>query len=123
MPTLPTFHSLMNPLIQALRLLGGSGSVDEIYEKAVEIENISEDVIAKLHDAEKSNRTEVAYRLAWARTYLKKFGLLENSSRGVWTLTPKARRDQRGRSQRGSSYCSSFRQREGTTETGEAQDG
>ena len=91
MPTLPTFHSLMNPLIQALRLLGGSGSVDEIYEKAVEIENISEDVIAKLHDAEKSNRTEVAYRLAWARTYLKKFGLLENSSRGVWTLTPKAR--------------------------------
>ena len=91
MPKLPTFDSLMNPLIQALRQLGGSGSIDEIYEKVVEIENISEDVIAKLHDPEKSNQTEVAYRLAWARTYLKKFGLLDNSSRGVWTLTSKSR--------------------------------
>ena len=91
MPKLPTFDSLMNPLIQALRQLGGSGSIDEIYEKVVEIENTSEDVIAKLHDPEKSNQTEVAYRLAWARTYLKKFGLLDNSSRGVWTLTSKSR--------------------------------
>ena len=90
MPKLPTFDSLMNPLIQALRQLGGSGSIDEIYEKVVEIENTSEDVIAKLHDPEKSNQTEVAYRLAWARTYLK-FGLLDNSSRGVWTLTSKSR--------------------------------
>ncbi len=91
MPNLPTYDSLMNPLIQALRQLGGSGSIDEIYEQVVEIENISEDVIAKLHDPEKSNQTEVAYRLAWARTYLKKFGLLDNSSRGVWTLTSKSR--------------------------------
>ena len=91
MPKLPTFDSLMNPMIQALRQLGGSGSIDEIYEKVVEIENTSEDVIAKLHDPEKSNQTEVAYRLAWARTYLKKFGFLDNSSRGVWTLTSKSR--------------------------------
>ena len=91
MPKLPTFDSLMNPLIQALQQLGGSGSIDEIYEKVVEIENISEDVIAKLHAPEKSNQTEVAYRLAWARTYLKKFGFLDNSSRGVWSLTSKSR--------------------------------
>ena len=25
--------------------------------------------------------------LAWSRNYLKRFGLLENSSRGVWALT------------------------------------
>ena len=91
MPKLPAFDSLMNPLLQALRQLGGSGSIDEIYEKVVEIENISEDVIAILHAPEKSNQTEVAYRLAWARTYLKKFGFLDNSSRGVWTLTSKSR--------------------------------
>ena len=30
--------------------------------------------------------SEVAYRLAWTRTYLKSFGLLENSSRGVWAI-------------------------------------
>lgn len=91
MDKLPTFDSLMNPLLAALSQLGGSGSVDEVYEKVVEIEQIPEAVLEKLHDPEKSNQTEVAYRLAWARTYLKKFGMLENSSRGVWTLTTKAR--------------------------------
>jgi len=91
MTKLPTFDSLMNPLLAALRQLGGSGSIDEIYEKVVEIEQIPETILEKLHDPEKSNQTEVAYRLAWARTYLKKFGMLENSSRGVWALTTKAR--------------------------------
>ena len=31
--------------------------------------------------------TEIGYRLAWARTYLKGMGLLTNSTRGVWALT------------------------------------
>ena len=88
---LPTFDSLMNPLLSAIRDLGGSGSVDEIYDKVVELERIPEDVVSQLHDAEKSNQSEVAYRLAWARTYLKKYGLLENSTRGVWALTSKAK--------------------------------
>ena len=36
------------------------------------------------------NETEIEYRLAWARTYLKRYGLIDNSSRGVWALTKKA---------------------------------
>jgi restriction system protein len=31
------------------------------------------------------------YRLAWARSYLKKVGGLDNSTRGIWTLTDKGR--------------------------------
>ena len=89
--TLPTFDELMNPLLQALRLLGGSGSVEEIYTKTVEIVGLSEEILAQLHAPEKSSQTEVGYRLAWARTYLRKYGLLENSSRGVWSLTEKAK--------------------------------
>ncbi len=81
----------MNPLLAALNALGGSGSVEEIYSKTVDIVQLPEDVLAQLHDPEKSSLTEVGYRLAWARTYLKKFGLLENSSRGIWSLTEKAR--------------------------------
>ena len=81
----------MVPLLRALRALGGSGSIDEIYEKVVELEQIPEDVVSQSHDPEKSNQSEVGYRLAWARTYLKKYGLLENSTRGVWSLTPKAK--------------------------------
>ena len=89
--TLPTFDDLMNPLLQALRMLGGSGSIEEIYAKTVEITGLSEEVLAQLHDPEKSSQTEVGYRLAWARTYLRKYGLLENSSRGVWSLAEKAK--------------------------------
>ena len=88
---LPTYDSLMNPLLRALRTLGGSGSIDEIYDKVAELERIPEEVLGQQHDPEKGNVSEVAYRLAWARTYLRKFGLLENSSRGVWALTPKAK--------------------------------
>jgi restriction system protein len=88
---LPTFDRLMNPLFRSLRALGGSGSVEEIYDKVVELEKLPDDVLSQLHDPEKSNQTEVAYRLAWARTYLKKYGLLENSMRGVWALTAKAK--------------------------------
>jgi restriction system protein len=33
------------------------------------------------------SRTEVEYRLAWARTHCKLLGLVTNSERGVWTLT------------------------------------
>jgi len=81
----------MNPLLKALFELGGSGSIDEIYEKVLELENIDENTSSIIHNAEKSNQTELAYRLAWARTYLKKYGFLENSKRGVWTLTQLAK--------------------------------
>ena len=63
---MPTFIELMNPLLRALNALGGSGSTEEIYDKVVEFEHLPDDVLAQPHDPEKSNQTEVAYRLAWA---------------------------------------------------------
>jgi restriction system protein len=87
---MPTYDQLFNPLLRALKALGGSGSIEEIYDKVVDLEKLPEDIISELHDAEKSSLTEVGYRLAWARTYLKKYGLLENSSRGIWSVTAKA---------------------------------
>lgn len=86
-----TFDQLMLPLMKALVNLGGSGSIDEIYEKVVELEKFDEKMLAILHNPEKSNQTEIGYRLAWARTYLKKAGYLDNSSRGVWALTDKTK--------------------------------
>ena len=80
----------MNPVIQALRDLGGSGSIDEIYEKVVENLKLPDDVLSILHDSETGNTTEVQYRLAWARTYLKKYSILESSGRRVWALTKKS---------------------------------
>lgn len=88
---IPKYHELMNPLLQALRELGGSGSIEEISSRVSEQLALPEEVLGLPHDPEQSSQTELDYRLAWARTYLKKYGLLENSERGVWIIVPEKR--------------------------------
>ena len=82
---IPTYDKMMNPLLEALHKLGGSGTIDEINSKTIDSMNLP-DEIADIPHGENGSRTEIEYRLAWTRTYLKKYGLLENSSRGVWSL-------------------------------------
>lgn len=82
---IPTYDKMLIPTLEALKQLGGSGSIDEINEKVYEIEKYDEETLETPHD-ENGVQTKVEYRLAWARTYLKKYGLLENSSRGIWAL-------------------------------------
>ena len=86
---IPTYDALMNPLIQALNNLGGSGTIEEINNKVAEIAGITDEQIDVLHDPNKGGLAEFEYRLAWSRTYLKRYGVLENSVRGIWALTPK----------------------------------
>jgi len=88
---MPRYHELMNALLAAMHELGGSGSIDEISTKVTESLDLPEEVLAIPHDPEKSSLTEVEYQLAWARTYLKKYGILDNSSRGVWVIVPEKR--------------------------------
>ena len=57
----PTFDRMMNPLIQALKALGGSGTIEEIDNKTVEIAGISDEQLEILHDPEKGGQTEVEY--------------------------------------------------------------
>lgn len=83
---LPTFDDLFIPTLKALQDLGGSGTVEEINGKVYEIAEITDDVLQIPH-GEDGAGNEVDYRLAWSRTWLKKYGLLENSSRGVWALS------------------------------------
>ncbi|MGI9175125.1 MAG: restriction endonuclease [Rhodothermales bacterium] len=89
--SVPQYHEMMNPLLAALQNLGGSGSISEINEATMGRLGLQDEVLEILHNPEKSNQTEVEYRLGWARTYLKKFGLLDNSSRGVWVVKPENR--------------------------------
>ena len=88
---MPTFDQLMQPILTALAKLGGSGNISEIYNKVVELENFGEEILNVIHRPGRDNRTEIGYLMGWARSYLKKAGYLENSSRGVWALTEKAR--------------------------------
>lgn len=82
----PSFYTFFVPIVHALRARGGSATIDELEEAVAQIAHLSDDQRSQLHGD--GPRTEFSYRLAWARTYLKKGGALENSERGVWHLTP-----------------------------------
>lgn len=79
---------MLLPTIQALQILGGSGTIEEIYDKVVEVLGIPDEVLEIPHNG--TSQSEVEYRLGWSRTYLKKYGLLQNSARGVWSLVSTA---------------------------------
>lgn len=85
------FHDILNATLRALHELGDSGRNQEIHDKAVEILGLSEEEIAKPLKPDQSTPTEIAYRLGWARTYLKHYGIVHNSRLGVWALTVKGK--------------------------------
>lgn len=81
----PRVDQLIDPALRAVADLGGSGSVGEILDMVVKREGFTEEQQAVMH--REGPETELSYRLAWARTALKREGLLTNSVRGVWSLT------------------------------------
>ena len=92
MNSIPHRNDLMKPTIDAVKALGGSGSIDEIVEKVISMLAIPDELVAQPYITKRGNedgRTQLEYELAWVRTYLKQLGVLENSTRGVWVLTGK----------------------------------
>jgi restriction system protein len=89
--SIPKYDALFNPLLQAIHKLGGSASVSEQEDEVANILKLTDAEISEIH---RGNRTKLSYRLAWARNYLKRYGLIDNSSRGVWTLTAEGQRRQ-----------------------------
>lgn len=85
--SIPSFDDFYNPTIQALHDLGGSGTNLEIHDQVASILQLTDEQIQTPLKAG-SNRRKVDFRLGWAKTQLKTYGLLKNSRRGVWALTP-----------------------------------
>ncbi len=81
----PDLQQMMLATIRALKHIGGSASLQELDEQVVAMEAISEDEQAIMMPDGKSRKLN--YYLGWSRSYLKRSGALENSSRGVWALT------------------------------------
>lgn len=88
-PSIPPYSDLLWPALAAVRKLGHTASIVEMEEATVEQAGITEDQLAVLHG--EGPRSEVEYRLAWARTYLKGMGLLDNPERGTWVTTERGR--------------------------------
>jgi restriction system protein len=80
------FAHYMQPLIEALRELGNSGTPPEVRDTIAKNLNLTDGQI------EEQNKTGVSRffnDLHWARYYLAKEGYLDSSTRGVWSLTEK----------------------------------
>ena len=52
------------------------------------------DQILEVPHKEGGTQSEFEFRSAWARTALKKLGAVENTSKGVWTITKQGRQIQ-----------------------------
>ncbi|MEB3117489.1 MAG: restriction endonuclease [Limnothrix sp.] len=85
MTHLPKHDQMYASTIEALKLLGGSGTIQEIYDQVCELEGFTEEQQNILH--KNGPQTLIAYRLAWTRTYLKNYGAIESNERGNWSLT------------------------------------
>lgn len=84
----PKFIQLFNPVIQALKELGGSARPVEVRDKVANDLGLSdEDRSELLH----GGAPRYDNLVAWARFYLVKAGYIDSSYRGVWTLTEKGR--------------------------------
>ncbi len=82
---IPSTWDLLNPTLDAIRQLGGSASIGEITDRVIEILNLPANIAQLQHG--QGRQTELEYRLGWSRTWLKKYGLMDNSDRGVWSFT------------------------------------
>ncbi len=87
----PRIKQLLTPTRDALKALGGSGSIQEIKDKVIEQLSIPDEIV-NIRYSEKGSQTQLDFRLGFARTALKDSGLLENTERGVWAIVP-GRRD------------------------------
>ena len=85
-PEMPTYEGLLWPTLEVLKINGGSASIQELSEQVTRLLVLPDEVSDTLHGG--GPGTEVDYRLAWARTNLKWLGAVENTARGVWTITP-----------------------------------
>jgi restriction system protein len=81
----PAYDELMWPALKALKAMGGSASNEELLAKIIEIGKFPQNIQTYLHSDQR--QTKLHYNLAWAKTYLKRAGAVENSTRGVWSLT------------------------------------
>ncbi len=84
-PHIPAYSDLLWPTLRAVREIGDSGTIEEIVEKVIGDEGYTAEQLAV--PSKNARRGLIEYRLAWARSYLKGMGLLENSHRGVWSTT------------------------------------
>jgi len=73
---MPVFQMTMNPMLEVLRESPVPLAIEELDRRVIARMALPAEVLAVPHEDDKPDRSEVAYRIAWARTWLKKAGLV-----------------------------------------------
>ena len=86
---LPPDPELRWVTLQTMRRMPLPASNAEINEAVADALGLTEEQRAVMHkqNSETRHRTELAYRVGWARTALKVAGAIDNTGRAIWTLT------------------------------------
>ena len=106
----PSLPGMMLVTVEALTKLGGSATIQELDEKVIELEGVTEAEQAFTMPGY-DNRMRVNYYLAWARTYLKHGKAVVNSKRGDLGADRKRGRQSQGLTRPKQSISRSIRQR------------
>lgn len=80
------FARWINPLLTALRELGGSARPREVIELVARNERVATDILDQINPA---GGQRFPNQVHWARFYLAEAGLIDRSRHGVWKLTEK----------------------------------
>jgi len=84
---LPPAPKLMPHVMKAIEAKGGVATNQEIEEAVAAALGLSPEEASRPHgELGESGRTELGYRVAWARTRLKRDGKIINRSKGVWAI-------------------------------------
>ena len=81
----PTRAILIESTYKSLIACNGSATNDEILDSVIELLKLPDEIINIMHAD--NMQTKLQYELRWARTYLKKYGAIQNSKKGVWTIS------------------------------------
>ena len=87
---MPTWADLMWSTLRALERLGGSASIRELDDRVSTDLGLTDAMLDVMHGD--GPQTEFSNRCGWARTRLRGIGAVDNSARGVWTITEAGRR-------------------------------
>lgn len=85
----PKFIQYFQPVIDGLRDLGSSARPREVYAWIAERHTIPKEEIEGIN---KGGQSKFENKVAWARFYLAKAGMIDTEQRGIWVLTEKGRK-------------------------------
>lgn len=80
----PQFLKYVIPILDILQSNGGAGNSSSVIDQVVENLGITEEDLA---ETTSNGQSRIRNQIQWARFYLFKGGLIDNSQRGIWRLT------------------------------------